>query len=46
MNYFDKDFWKYSFQFVLIIFLVLITITVISGYINGSGVEANLNLTE
>ncbi|MEI6296379.1 MAG: hypothetical protein WCO84_01870 [bacterium] len=43
MEYFDKDFWKYTAQFFLVILVTLISIGIISGYITGSGgTEANL----
>ncbi|HRY62600.1 MAG TPA: hypothetical protein P5056_02440 [Candidatus Paceibacterota bacterium] len=42
MKYFDKDFWKFAGQFFLVILFVLITLSLLSGYLSITGGEANI----
>jgi hypothetical protein len=42
MQYFDKDFWKYTGQFFLVIFLVLFALSLLSGYLSSGGGAANI----
>jgi len=42
MQYFDREFWKFAGQFFLVIFLVLLTLSLLSGYLSTGGGEANI----
>lgn len=42
MKFFDKDFLKFTFQFILMIFLGVTVITYISGLNSGGGITAGV----
>jgi hypothetical protein len=42
MKYFDRDFWKFAGQFLLVIVFALLTISLLSGYLSSGGGEASI----